>query len=1307
MRKRLKKNDFLLLAPLILSGALLSCRQYQRDRWDESQIGEQENRHNLYRNRPETMSAEHLGFDRAVVMDTYVVSGLKPDMTPVEKALSVDSYSILTVSRTSREPLLSLYKVEKEGDASEPQKTLLFSVPLDSSNSIITKKDPSGETYACVVSLRMRALIPFVQDDNYDLFKITLNRNHASGSWLILAVERLTNSSYGYDSTQPVLDRNKLKAYYVRRRRGGEFPSLWSIPLTGNPGQETHSTLLAENAEFPHLLPDGKVLFVKRDKGFIRDFYIYSDSDSSTVKATPDTIAASSRDGTSWNFEKRLIESIDFPGKIRENTFSFHDLMIYGLRRSPEVYKGYMDYIQATQNSKERKFDLGADFFLVGNYQPVQYILTKDNNVNYGDAISTENFLRLTGGLTVPIIPNIPLRQSISDLEKAKVLYAKAMLQKSVNTYLNNMMKSCLDYAEGIDNIKIVMNAMSVNQKRIDKLTELKKIGEAYNEKLLAAEMYQDSLRHDLSVNMENVFTAQFKIQAAAGINCPDPISIYPLPEHVMLNKNITPKIPDLGYFQAQAQLNRPEIQALDAMIAQAAAERDMGPEATRIDSLKMSVSYGIGMLHWTKFVDDFLLLTAAYVQPLRLPQLYHAYYGKWTAKAESLHNEKYNIQGDIRSNVQEAYMDMKNASSLLHQRSKRYDLLREQERISCLYKYNALSSFNSPATTADNDDNIMEVWGEKLRLSKNRYDEFRGMLRVCTMAGRADLAFPVMENLFMNSKSPSPYADMPATGTYLRFEGACVPDFFAVASDKPRRDRLFQSLKGTGVTSLFLKISAEDILEDRLKKLDWETDYFIDLCTREGISPYLMIDIQDFCCGRDFSLLMKLIASYRKYNRAMISRGGSGFHGICTGMSVKAKNESESKALINTHVDALRILEHDIGKSHLQAVVPYDIAETYYMLDAYYIQSIAGLVSGITISAQGVSSAQELNRITGLLKKYPSTNYSVMLDSAGDIAKINTSEYPAVCSTYENLPRMTMMKDPKKESTPVGKQREATMPERTSIVKNGIYIWNTFDVILNDKNKKEFLEFCEKHNIRKVFAMVEMFPKGKPHLVQHEKEFKSFLADADALGISIYALMGEPDWIREKDRGPLWIILESYLAFNRKQRENSAPVFAGIHLDVEPHSEPDWEMRKPELIDQYLQLLKQISDHIGREDLNVSVSYSYNTQKTASGQNLLALVSEMVNGITIMAYMNKVTAIEAKVIPVLERKDIKCAVDAAIETEKLEEEGVSFYGIPADALRDTYNYLDVRFREYPNYAGFVYHNYHSYKKYLEEHGGK
>lgn len=212
--------------------------------------------------------------------------------------------------------------------------------------------------------------------------------------------------------------------------------------------------------------------------------------------------------------------------------------------------------------------------------------------------------------------------------------------------------------------------------------------------------------------------------------------------------------------------------------------------------------------------------------------------------------------------------------------------------------------------------------------------------------------------------------------------------------------------------------------------------------------------------------------------------------------------------------------------------------------------------------------------------------------------------------------------------------------------------------------------------------------------------EYEVFIAALYQREIRVYALNGAPEWVYSEHRAELddfldWV--ERYQAGCTQEGR-----FAGIHADIEPQSLPEWETRQEFLIlcmQETLSHMQNRSEELQLE-LTSDIPYwfdgcRYNNAYGAG--NLMEWMITQIDRVTVMAYRDssdEMIKSIAGTMSIAKRYDKE--IEIAAEAGPVDEENVSFYGQPREAVREA---LEAMRRAYDQKMTLAIHHLGVYGK--------
>jgi hypothetical protein len=155
-----------------------------------------------------------------------------------------------------------------------------------------------------------------------------------------------------------------------------------------------------------------------------------------------------------------------------------------------------------------------------------------------------------------------------------------------------------------------------------------------------------------------------------------------------------------------------------------------------------------------------------------------------------------------------------------------------------------------------------------------------------------------------------------------------------------------------------------------------------------------------------------------------------------------------------------------------------------------------------------------------------------------------------------------------------------------------------------------EVVPWAAAHGITEIFAYVETNVAATPQLAR----LTEIRQRAGAAGIRLIALNGEPDWVDDPAQAVAW-----------RTAVTATGLFAGLHVDVEPHVLPGWEADRARLGARYLSMLDALRDG-ATLPIEADVAFWYGEVTVTGGRNLAAEVLSRVGAVTVMSYRDTAT---------------------------------------------------------------------------------
>jgi hypothetical protein len=238
-------------------------------------------------------------------------------------------------------------------------------------------------------------------------------------------------------------------------------------------------------------------------------------------------------------------------------------------------------------------------------------------------------------------------------------------------------------------------------------------------------------------------------------------------------------------------------------------------------------------------------------------------------------------------------------------------------------------------------------------------------------------------------------------------------------------------------------------------------------------------------------------------------------------------------------------------------------------------------------------------------------------------------------------------------------------------------------------KPDAELPVFAARHKIGALFVYVS--PAAAGDLLSGRREAIEVVRAMSAMGSSVFAVAGEPDWSRGGDDVPAHAALLVRLA-------RTTTLFAGLHFDVEPNALPDWaDLRARQTLTagtlRFYEVLRAAAPQVKIDAAANPIFASL----TAGDTRFMRGLAERVSSVSIMAYRNNVSRAVDWAAPAVSQ------VTAAQRSWRMGvlvgdgEPGTSWQGASAPKFTTAMTELRGRIGEHlasPLYAGLAFQDY-------------
>lgn len=163
------------------------------------------------------------------------------------------------------------------------------------------------------------------------------------------------------------------------------------------------------------------------------------------------------------------------------------------------------------------------------------------------------------------------------------------------------------------------------------------------------------------------------------------------------------------------------------------------------------------------------------------------------------------------------------------------------------------------------------------------------------------------------------------------------------------------------------------------------------------------------------------------------------------------------------------------------------------------------------------------------------------------------------------------------------------------------MWVWDTSD-------PQAVVSLATARGIGQLYAAVPPHVDSSPKLA----ELQQLVALADAVGLRVDALGGDPGWIDN----PAWVVT------NWLQPTLATGLFTGVHVDIEPYTTSAWTKNRKAVIKKYLTTLDTLRTAAASTPIEADLPFWFD-EIAANGSTLDREIMRRTDAVTVMAYRN------------------------------------------------------------------------------------
>jgi hypothetical protein len=163
------------------------------------------------------------------------------------------------------------------------------------------------------------------------------------------------------------------------------------------------------------------------------------------------------------------------------------------------------------------------------------------------------------------------------------------------------------------------------------------------------------------------------------------------------------------------------------------------------------------------------------------------------------------------------------------------------------------------------------------------------------------------------------------------------------------------------------------------------------------------------------------------------------------------------------------------------------------------------------------------------------------------------------------------------------------------------MWVWDTSD-------PQAVVSLATARGIGQLYAAVPPHVESSPHLA----ELQQLVALADAAGLRVDALGGDPGWVDH----PAWVVT------NWLQPALATGLFTGVHVDIEPYTTAAWTKNRKAVLTKYLATLDRLHTAAAGTPIEADIPFWFD-EIAVNSSTLDREIMRRTEAVTVMAYRN------------------------------------------------------------------------------------
>ena len=241
------------------------------------------------------------------------------------------------------------------------------------------------------------------------------------------------------------------------------------------------------------------------------------------------------------------------------------------------------------------------------------------------------------------------------------------------------------------------------------------------------------------------------------------------------------------------------------------------------------------------------------------------------------------------------------------------------------------------------------------------------------------------------------------------------------------------------------------------------------------------------------------------------------------------------------------------------------------------------------------------------------------------------------------------------------------------------MWVWDT-------SNPQAVVTLATSRGIGQLYAAVPTNVGTSPKLA----ELRSLVTLADAAGLRVDALGGDPGWIDNPSA-----VVRTWL-----KPALATGLFTGVHIDMEPYNTPAWTTNRKAVVKRYLATLDAFQAAAGNTPIEADIPFWFD-EIPANGSTFDREVMKRTDAVTVMAYRRKADGVDGSIA--LSANEVRAGAELGRpvrigqETNHLGDDPVSvkqtFHGQTRSQMESQLSLVLAAYAGSPSFAGLAIHD--------------